>query len=112
MTTPVCIDRDKTIGRLKAALEEAVRVKRNSSGGDYEKAGIVVGIEKSIDVVEHVFRVHHDIGTCVWTRTQDLEGMVHYEASCGSAESFFETVRGMEFRFCPFCGAKIVEEED
>ena len=106
----ICIDRDKTIGRLKMVLGDAQREKANSSAGDYEKAGIVAGIEKSIDVVEHVFRVHHDIGVCAWTRSKDGDGMVHYDASCGSAESFFETVRGMEFRFCPFCGAKIVEE--
>ena len=107
----ICIDRDKTIGRLKMALADAKREKANSSAGDYEKTGIVGGIEKSIDVVEHVFRVHHDIGTCVWTRSKDSEGMVHYETSCNCAESFFETAKGMEFKFCPFCGAKIVEED-
>lgn len=101
MTAPICIDRAKLITKLNHAMLDL-------ASGNAQRAN---GINDAIDIVSRSYRVSHDIGVCNWTMSKDSEGMVHYETSCGSAESFFETWKGMEFAFCPFCGCKIVEEE-
>ena len=63
-----------------------------------------------IDIVSRQYRVTHEVGTCSWTHTMDRDaGMVKYESQCGHVTEFYETVKGMEFKFCPFCARPLIE---
>ena len=50
MGTAMClIDADALASRLEHLLSEAIANKKNSSAGDYEKVGIVEGIQQCIE---------------------------------------------------------------
>ena len=69
MSKGICIDRERTIGHLKMLMADNIR-----NGAAY-----LNGVGDAIDVVCREHRVNRDIGVCVWTQSQDGEGMVHYE---------------------------------
>ena len=46
------IDADAFASRLERLLSEAIANKKNSSAGDYEKVGIVEGIQQCIEAVK------------------------------------------------------------
>lgn len=114
MTAPVCLDR----GHLLTAIAKAILHWREKLAGLHGAAyatmhSRIEGLEEAKEIVGCQFRVTHEVGTCVWTHTMDRDaGMVKYESQCGHVVEFYETVKGMEFRSCPFCACDLVEEED
>lgn len=46
---------------------------------------------------------------CVWTETDDANGDPVWDTGCGQSQIFSEgTPESNEYKFCPYCGKKLV----